>query len=151
MHHYFRTYSTTAYVRRSSLFLLSTERNKKAKARGTRSRLEARSLDLDPRLRLVIAKMSSIKYSIGDAVKIISGKYRGNSGVVSGTTEKMYYIRLNTSQVVVRLMASSVLKVEENVNVEVAERIAVELHLMRRSMEALVELLSKFRLKIKIS
>jgi hypothetical protein len=40
-------------------------------------------------------------------------------------------------------MASSV---EENVNVEVAERIAVELHLMRRSMEALVELLSKFRL-----
>jgi hypothetical protein len=48
----------------------------------------------------------------------------------------MYYIRLNTSQVIVRLMASSVWNVEENVNLEVAERIAVELHLMRRSMEA---------------
>jgi hypothetical protein len=58
----------------------------------------------------------------------------------------MYYIRLNTSQVVVRLMDSSVWKVEENVNLEVAERIDVELHLMRRSMKAVVKLLSNFRL-----
>ena len=57
----------------------------------------------------------------------------------------MYYIRLNSSQVVVRLMASSVRKVEENANLEVAERIAVELHLMRRSMETIVELLSNFK------
>jgi ribosomal protein L24 len=50
--------------------------------------------------------MSGIKYSIGDAVKIVSGKYTGKSGVVSGTTKKVYYIRLNSSQLVVRLMAS---------------------------------------------
>ena len=76
------------------------------------------------------SEMISIKYSIGDAVKIVSGTYRGASGVVAGTTEKMYYIRLNTSQVVVRLMASSVRKAEENdnLNLEVAERIALELH-----------------------
>ena len=90
--------------------------------------------------------MSCIKYSIGDAVKIVTGQHRGESGVVSGTTEKMYYIRLNTSQVELRLMASSVMKVEENNNLEGAERIAMELHLIRRSMETLVEMLSNFRL-----
>jgi ribosomal protein L24 len=92
--------------------------------------------------------MISIKYSIGDAVKIVSGTYRGASGVVTGTTEKMYYIRLNTSQVVVRLMASSVRKAEENdnLNLEVAERIALELHFIRKSMETLVDLLNNFRL-----
>ncbi len=54
---------------------------------------------------LILNEMSGTKYSIGDAVKIVTGKYIGRSGVVSGTTEKMYYIRLNSSQVVVRLMA----------------------------------------------
>ena len=60
----------------------------------------------------------------------------------------MYYIRLNTSQVVVRLMASSVRKAEENdnLNLEVAERIALELHFIRKSMETLVDLLNNFRL-----
>ncbi len=96
-------------------------------------------------LTSILDEMSGTKYSIGDAVLIVSGKYIGRSGVVSGTTEKMYYIRLNSSQVVVRLMASSVRKVEENVNLEVAERIAVELYLMRRSMETTVELLSNFK------
>jgi hypothetical protein len=43
-------------------------------------------------------------------------------------------------------MASSVMQVEENNNLEVAERIAMELHLIRRSMGTLVELLSNFRL-----
>jgi hypothetical protein len=96
----------------------------------------------------IAIKMKGIKYNIDDAVKIVSGAYRGESGVDSGTTDKMYYIRLNTSHVIVRLMASSVRKVEknDNLNLDVAERIAVELHLLRRSTETLVDQLSNFSL-----
>ena len=81
------------------------------------------------------------KYIIGDAVKVVGGKYKGQRGIVVCPTDKMYYIRLD-SQKEVRLMASSVIKEKAGDNgrsavhsFEAAEKIVGHLKCKRKSNE----------------
>jgi ribosomal protein L24 len=108
------------------------------------------------------------KYVKGDVVKVVGGKYKGSMGVVVRPTEKMYYIRLDSHEEV-RLMASSVIKErkgdnwenlkctrESNVEngdgnnrvIDVAEKIGDELCLIRKNLEAVVELLKLLNVNI---
>lgn len=97
----------------------------------------------------------TIKLFSGDPVKVVWGVYKGRSGVVQKPTEKMYYILLDNGEIV-RLMSSSVVRDEalgENERrtkegiqmdfdkVEVSEKVAQELRLIRQRMETLIELL----------
>ncbi len=54
-----------------------------------------------------------ITFNQGDPVKVAGGKYKWLSAVIVKPTEKIYYIQLLDHNEVVRVMACSVVKVDD--------------------------------------
>ncbi len=91
-------------------------------------------------------RFTMITYNQGDPVKVVGGKYKGLSAVIVKPTEKMYYLWLLDRDEVVRVMACSVVKVDDRS--KVVEQIADELQEIRKRMEALEHLLHDMKLQL---
>jgi ribosomal protein L24 len=98
----------------------------------------------------------------GDAIVVVSGKYTGWRGVVRKLTAKMMYIKLDGSPVDVRLLRTSVEKVDKGEKNHTRKRTAVaetkvdavilgqvmaEMDELTRRMDDLMRIMTRFHVK----